>query len=158
MLRLSAVRVILGALLVMGGIVTAALPASAGTSCSGTAPLVCVIPNTGVAKHSFVKVVVLTTTPGTAIQITECNPALSTADQAACNTTRVGKSGGIFTATTNAKGKAVFYTYPVLISAKTALGDGFCLTGGGATGTCWIQAQTTGATPTPIAQASFVTA
>jgi hypothetical protein len=72
------------------------------------------------------------------------------------STTYVPHLIGIFTATTGSTGKAVFSLYPVRISATVAVGDGFCLAGGGATGTCWIQAQTS--TGTPIAQASFVTA
>jgi hypothetical protein len=112
-----------------------------------------VIPNTAVAKHSLVKVVVKTT-PNTAIQITECNPKFPgpPVDQAACETARAGRAGGIFTGTTGATGKIIF-EYPVLISATTAVGDGNCLTGGNV---CWIQAQTS--TGTPITQASFTTA
>jgi hypothetical protein len=65
------------------------------------------------------------------------------------------KAGGILAGTTDATGKVILL-YHVLISAKTAVGDGFCLAAGGATGTCWIQAETP-TTNAPIAEASFVT-
>jgi hypothetical protein len=155
MLRSVATRFITSGVVMTGGLFavgSAALfaaptPAFAGVQCPTAAPVVCIIPASGVTNHEVVKVVVKTGVPNANVAITECNHNLAGGDTAACdsNAADFGKPGGPMIATANANGKVVF-EYKVLVSATKALGDGNCSPGGD---TCFIVAAN------PVSQAPY---
>jgi hypothetical protein len=135
-------RVGVGGLAVVVGLLMAVPAGAAGQSVKISSPTAgepgyptCKTP-THVTNKCSIGVKVKGATPGDPIAIVECNSNVATGDMNACSATAGSAPGDADIVPANAKGKVTVKDYPVLVSSKTALGDGFCAKGD----TCYILA------------------
>ena len=142
MVRTRLFRVGVGGLVVVVGLLMAVPAGAAGQSVKISSPTsgepgypTCKTP-TYVTNKCSIGVKVKGATAGDAIAIVECNSNVSTGDEDACSSSAGTAPGDADIVQANSKGKVTVKDYPVLVSSKKAVGDGFCAKGD----TCYILA------------------